>query len=936
MIYLRLYERTGQTLLGLLPNPISYQFGVEFSDIGAISFDYPASGVNADLLTEFREVAVFDDFGNEYANARFVITNINRDRVSPDGFITVTGRGVLSRLDTALAYPDGGIASGALTRYFDNKNAGYILRTLIDSAQTRGALTGISCDFTTTADSNSITWADAVTQEYPARNTILSILRSLQDYGIVEVQTVGTNLKATRGDGLGTDRTTGLDPVVLRYGRNLTEAPEQRSADRVATVALVEADGGLIVERTNSTGVTAYGRIETSFTASGTDDTATANALGDTYLGNLATTARQLTVGLTFEAGTPRPLKDFTVGDYVYTATASGLERVRVRQITVSMSGGNISATATLGDRIFENEIRTSRKLAAISSGSVALGNGNLIAPVVDVVLAEDTVAPSPATSLTGSTAAYVDGTEPRASVSLTWTAPTTNADGSALTDLAYYEVQIRTGSTDTWEFEANAYTNSAKISGLTVATSYRFRVFAVDNSGNLSTASNEYVVTAANLTATEVTPSAPTVSSRLGTISITWNGLGSGGQGMSSTFDYAAVHVSTTNGFTPSSTTYEGRLAAGGVMVLSDLTYNTTYYVKLVAYTKSGVPSAASAQASASVQPLVDADIIANTISGAKIASGTITASDKIIANTITGGLIQALAISADKIQANAITADKIEAGAITASKIQAGSIGATQISSSYVYAGTIAADKITAGTITASVSFNAASGTFTGTVNASAGTIGGFTLSSTSISAGSSLIIQSNGTISGGNSQTIFYGYANIGGGTAGSERLIVTGNSNFNGQAIFTSNVTSQTHFFIPFANNVTSAANGFVVGLPGGSGRMTYTTASSARYKHDITPLRDVPDMEPRKLLDLPVRAFRYNSDYVSQEDDRAEVLMPGFIAEEVDAVYPIAADYDGGQVNSWNERMIVPGMLALIQDLTKELAEIKATLNGETV
>jgi hypothetical protein len=52
------------------------------------------------------------------------------------------------------------------------------------------------------------------------------------------------------------------------------------------------------------------------------------------------------------------------------------------------------------------------------------------------------------------------------------------------------------------------------------------------------------------------------------------------------------------------------------------------------------------------------------------------------------------------------------------------------------------------------------------------------------------------------------------------------------------------------------------------------------------------------------------------------------LIPGFIAEEVDAVYPTAADYEDGDVESWHDRMILPGMLALIQDLYKEIELLK--------
>lgn len=220
------------------------------------------------------------------------------------------------------------------------------------------------------------------------------------------------------------------------------------------------------------------------------------------------------------------------------------------------------------------------------------------------------------------------------------------------------------------------------------------------------------------------------------------------------------------------------------------------------------------------------------------------------------------------------------------------------------------------TGATITGTI--YATSGSFTGNIYASGGTIGGFTIGNNYIYSGTSLGIYSDGTITGGNSSTLFYGYVNIGGGSAGSERLVVTGNSSFNGTGIFLNNLTTYTHFFSPYATNVTSAANGYWV--TSGSGRMTYTTASSERYKHDIVDLVSISEYDPKKLLNLPVRAFRYNENYVTPSDDRAEVLIPGFIAEEVDAIYPIACDYSETKgPESWNDRIILPAMLALIQE-----------------
>lgn len=763
MISLRLYDRNGTTLLGLLPEPISYQVGFEFSEVGALSFEYPISGVNASQIAEYREIAIIGEDGvNEVTNGRFVITNINRNRASSAGTISVTARSIAWRLDTALAYPDGGLVSGELSRFYDTKTVGFILKQLIDDAKTRGALTGLTYSFTATNDSNGAAWSDTLTQEYPARNSILSVIRSLQEFGIVEFETDQRQIKATRGDGIGTDKTTGASPVVLRYGQSLTEAPEQTNADRIAGAALIEGDAGLLVERTNATSISTYGRIESSLTASGIDDTAVVNALGDAYLSDRGTVDRQLTVGLALIDGAAKPLTDFKVGDYVFTATTGGLEKVRVRQITISMSGGVVSASATLGDRIYESDIRSAKRLSAITSGSVTLGNGNLITPQTTAVLVNDGIAPSPVTSLTGTSSGYAEGIEPKAVVSLSWTNPTTNSDSTPLTDLDLIEVQMRLLATDEWQFAAVSYTAGARISQLAPNTSYRFRVFAIDTLGNRSAASNEFVITTANLVATETTPSTPVLISRLGTISITWDGLGAGGGAMSSTFSYLAVHVSTSSGFTPGAGTYKGRMNGADTIVLSDLTYGTTYYVKFVAYNKAGTPSTPSTQASAIVQRLVDTDLIANTlttwpfngavvsatalqdgsVSAAKLVDGAVNANKildgavsslkiadaavssakiataavgsnqiaagsivagKIAANAVTATEIAAGSITSAKITAGAIGATEIAAGAITAAKISAGAIGATEIAANAVVAGKLAAGAVTAGTIAA-----------------------------------------------------------------------------------------------------------------------------------------------------------------------------------------------------------------------------------------
>ena len=151
---------------------------------------------------------------------------------------------------------------------------------------------------------------------------------------------------------------------------------------------------------------------------------------------------------------------------------------------------------------------------------------------------------------------------------------------------------------------------------------------------------------------------------------------------------------------------------STGANVIFSDLGYNEEYTVWFMGVDTLGTTSDPSERVTASVQPLVNTDIIGQIIAGANIVDGSITATDKIIANTITGGLIQALAINAGHIQANAITADKIEAGAITAGKIAANAVVAGNIAADAVVAGSIAVGALDGKLITGAMIRTSSSG--------------------------------------------------------------------------------------------------------------------------------------------------------------------------------------------------------------------------------
>ena len=162
-----------------------------------------------------------------------------------------------------------------------------------------------------------------------------------------------------------------------------------------------------------------------------------------------------------------------------------------------------------------------------------------------------------------------------------------------------------------------------------------------------------------------------------------------------------------------------------------------------------------------------------------------------------------------------------------------------------------------------------------------------------------------------------------------SAGKVQLYMASNGNMgvydatNSKYIIYRNPSGQTYLsFVASDEASTSAANLFI----GSTGRIQKSNGSSRRYKIDIAPIADW-----KKVLDIPVVSFKYKDDYLSKDDQRYDVTVPGFIAEDVDSYYPVAADKRGDLVEDWNMRYIIPPMLAVEQDHEKRIKELEDEL-----
>lgn len=103
-----------------------------------------------------------------------------------------------------------------------------------------------------------------------------------------------------------------------------------------------------------------------------------------------------------------------------------------------------------------------------------------------------------------------------------------------------------------------------------------------------------------------------------------------------------------------------------------------------------------------------------------------------------------------------------------------------------------------------------------------------------------------------------------------------------------------------------------------------------SSSSKRYKDHIAMLKDV---EAEKLLDIPVVWFKYKEGYLAKEDRFVDKPMPGFYAEDVYRAFPECAMVNPDtSVEDWNYRTLIPPMLKLIQNLYKEIKELKENMS----
>ncbi|SNS43808.1 hypothetical protein SAMN06309944_0257 [Micrococcales bacterium KH10] len=641
----------------VLPAPFEWTAGLPLNDLPTLACKYTKLAPGGDTLAGQVEVGleVSTNQGLNWAEplgARFLATGESGDDADTAETLSPVCKGVAYHLAKAVIHPhptpnaDNTTENGE--RIFAGASPGGILRTLIDEAHGRGVITPLTTNATQVYDSAGQTWTETINLNLPIGQDLMTVLRSLSDQGLCDWTTEGRNLRLYKPDTvLGRDKTG----TILRTGVDTTEASRQLTVDDAANRILLLGDDGVTKTITNSSAPTMFGAVwETSDSMAGVPDEGTQEALGQALLAKRDGARVQRSRQLALPKLRATPFEDFRTGDTITADGATGdLESQRIMQVTLSRTAAGLGLAVTLNDRFVIADLRRDRQINQIK-GSSGTSGGNGLPPGST---GPDTRTPKQVTGLAASSASYIDPSgQARAQITLNWAQVTAATDDVAQVIAAYYVERRPVGGEWSKVAEVLDPTTVWMDSPYEPGTQWQFRVQALSAGWVLGAFSNPVTVTAAVDTTPPPTPdpNGVDITSRMGTITVTWDGTFIGGASRPADFSHIRIY---TLGSGPA---VNARIDGGaGTVTITGLPYETSVFLYLVAVDTSGNESGATGKM-VTMKPLVDTDIIGEIIAGANIIDGTINAADKIIANTITGDLIQANAINTDKLTANAI----------------------------------------------------------------------------------------------------------------------------------------------------------------------------------------------------------------------------------------------------------------------------------------
>lgn len=598
--------------IGVLAEPVSFSASMLHDDDGAISIEYSLLSGDAQAfdreLTDGLEVAVEVSDGSGYRepdNARFVITGRSGKTDDRTKTITYSGQSIgwlLSKAennDASHLIADG---DNKGKRPFYSSNPGTILKTLLDENRQRGGVaTGLTLGFDTSKDAAGSNWAKKYTLYYSLGTDLQTILSALVNGGGCDWRTSGRTLKLWNADSTALSRDLSKS-VVLQLARDISEAPFEESIADLASTVLVEGDNNLLFRMDNPAAPTPWGKWESYSSQGGVSDKDTAQAFMQSTLDDAARVRGQYTRDLVTANVDNLPLIDYHAGDWITAPTVAHGEKVRVQEIDLSMrQNEGLSASIALNDIKYDASVRQAKKIKGITGGAALAGSESGTTVSTD----HDHRVPKAPLGLVVQTDAYIgsDGFAHGLATAM-WSAVTEATNNTAI-EISNYAIEWRK-HVDGAPWHAAGATDKLQLGfgNLDCGTQIEVRVRAVPTySDKLGDWSAVVVATVESDTTPCSVPSEPTVSSKLGVVTVHWDGRTSTGARMEPDFDHIEVgEGATAAGMRIISATQSGQ----GDYVITGLTASSQHSYALRSVDHAGNRSDWSAVASVTVASAV------------------------------------------------------------------------------------------------------------------------------------------------------------------------------------------------------------------------------------------------------------------------------------------------------------------------------------------
>ena len=634
--------------IGVLAEPVSFSASMLHDDDGAISIEYSMLSGDAQAfdreLTDGLEVAVEVSDGSGFKepdNARFVITGRSGKTDDRTRTVTYSGQSIswlLSKAennDSSHLLADG---DNKGKRPFYSSDPGVILKTLLDENKARGGVaTGLTLGFDTAKDSNGDAWNRKYTLYYSLGTDLQTILSSLVNGGGCDWRTTGRTLKLWNADSTALSRDLSKS-VILQLARDIGEAPYEESIADLASTILVEGDNNLLFRMDNPSAPTPWGKWESYSSQGGVSDKDTAQAFMQSTLDDAARVRGQYTRNLIVNDVDSLPLVDYHTGDWITAPTVTHGEKVRVQEIDLSMrQGEGLTASLALNDIKYDASVRQAKKIKGITGGAALAGSESGTTASSD----RDHRVPKAPLGLIVQTDAYI-GSDGYAHglATASWSAVTQATNDTSI-EISTYTVEWKLHKDGApWHSAGTTDKTQLGFGGLDCGTQIEVRVRAVPTySDQLGEWSDTVMAEVESDTTPCSVPSRPAVTSKLGVVTVHWDGKTASGTSMESDFD----HIEVGEGAASSSMKVVAATQAGqGDYIVTGLSIGSQHRYALRSVDHAGNKSGWSSIASVTVASAVPQETldsinqdIAKAEAEAKAAKTTADGKNKVFTQT-------------------------------------------------------------------------------------------------------------------------------------------------------------------------------------------------------------------------------------------------------------------------------------------------------------